>query len=210
MLHLFYIKTILLWTSCHCEIFKYYVSYLNTSHNYQIPITNKSRLFRIQIAFIRVTTSNSSQKIRRIMVPRLATKFDLEIAQRSRSQHGTNRKGWSQWSCIPNIKNTLLLILQKICHAEVFVTDRQTDRGTDGWVFMSPAFAQGEGQLSCFRLTDFLLICDDCDKTSIFFLMAFIPSNIVYKENFSVLEKYTKCERLLTRKDKLVQHMAVW
>ena len=38
--------------------------------------------------------------------------FDLEIGQRSRSPHGTNRKGLSQWSCMPNI-NAVSLILRR-------------------------------------------------------------------------------------------------
>ena len=45
--------------------------------------------------------------------PSPSNKFDLEVGQRSRSSHGTNRKGFSQGSCMPNI-NALSLILQKI------------------------------------------------------------------------------------------------
>ena len=40
-------------------------------------------------------------------------KFDLEVGERSKSTHGTNQKGLSQGSCMPNI-NGLSLILQKI------------------------------------------------------------------------------------------------
>ena len=56
-------------------------------------------------------------------------KIDLEIGQSSRSPYGTNRKGMSQWSCMPSI-NALSLILQKIWARLKFLwqTDGRTDR----------------------------------------------------------------------------------
>ena len=78
-------------------------------------------------------------------------KFDLEIGQRSRSrsQYGTNRKGLSQWSFIPNI-NAVSLKLQKIWARLKFLwqTEGQTNRQTDEWDLMSPDFAKGGGQKS--------------------------------------------------------------
>ena len=76
--------------------------------------------------------------IRRIVVPRPATNLtvdieigqvDIEIGQRSRSQYGTNRKGLSQWSFIPNI-NAVSLKLQQIWARLKFLwqTEGQTDR----------------------------------------------------------------------------------
>ena len=52
-------------------------------------------------------------------------KFDLDMGQRSKSPHGSNRKGMSQWLCMPHI-NTLSLILQKIWARLKFLW--QTDR----------------------------------------------------------------------------------
>ena len=71
--------------------------------------------------------------------PPPGNKFDLEVGQRSRqrSPHGTNGKGLSQGSCMPNI-NVLSLIPQKIWARLKFSwqtdwrTDRQRDRQTDG------------------------------------------------------------------------------
>ena len=59
--------------------------------------------------------------------PPPGNKFDLEVGQRSRSRslHGTNRKGLSQGSCMPNI-NVLSLIPQKIWARLKFLL--QTDR----------------------------------------------------------------------------------
>ena len=81
--------------------------------------------------------------------PPPGNKFDLGVGQRSRSRslHGINRKGLSQGSCMPNI-NALSLILQKIWARLKFLWQRdwQTDRLTDEWVLISPAFAKGGGQ----------------------------------------------------------------
>ena len=76
--------------------------------------------------------------------PSPSNKFDLEVGQRSRSSHGTNRKGFSQGSCMPNI-NALSLILQKIWAMLKFLwqTDWGTDRQTDE--FQGPLFSQKAG-----------------------------------------------------------------
>ena len=63
----------------------------------------------------RLPDSIPNKLIRRIVVPRLAMNPDLEVSQRSRSSHGTNRKGLSRWSCMPNIKCFIIYImLQKM------------------------------------------------------------------------------------------------
>ena len=78
-----------------------------------------------------------------------AKKFDHEVGQRS--LHGTNRKGLSQGSCIPNI-NALSFILQKIL-ARLKYNDRQTDE----WVLMSFAFVKGGKQTTAHNVTAYLL-----------------------------------------------------
>ena len=84
--------------------------------------------------------------------PPPGNKFDLEVGQRSRSPHGTNRKGLSQGSCMPNI-NVLSLIPQKIWARLKFLwqTDGRTDRQTDEWDLMSPAFEKGGVNVPRFR-----------------------------------------------------------
>ena len=79
--------------------------------------------------------------------PPPGNKFDLEIWQRSRSYNGINRKGLSQWSCIPNI-NALLLILQTIWARFKFLwqTEGQTDGQTDRRMrFNVPRFRERRG-----------------------------------------------------------------
>ena len=77
--------------------------------------------------------------------PPPGNKFDLEIGQRSRSRsaHGTNRQGLSQWSCMPSI-NALSLILQKIWARLKFLW--RTEGQTDEWDLMSPRFRKSGGQ----------------------------------------------------------------
>ena len=84
--------------------------------------------------------------------PPPGNKFDLEIGQRSRSrsQYGTNRKGLSQWSFIPNI-NAVSFKLQKIWARLKFLWQTETDGQTDEWDLMSPAFPKGGGQKCDYR-----------------------------------------------------------
>ena len=81
--------------------------------------------------------------------PPPGNKFHLEVGQRSRSRHGVNWKGLSQWSCMPNI-NALSLILQKIWARLTFLwrTEGRTDRRMR---FNVPAFAKDEAQ-KCKRI----------------------------------------------------------
>ena len=88
--------------------------------------------------------------------PPPGNKFVLEIGQRSRSSHGTNRKGLSQEWCMPNI-NALSLILQKIWARLKFVW--QTDGQMDEWDLMSPRFRESGGQK---RRSDLTLSYDKC------------------------------------------------
>ena len=78
----------------------------------------------------------------------LVQKFDLEVEQSSRSPRGTNRKGLSQGSYMPNI-NALSLILHKIRAMLKFLweTDRLTDRQTDGRTneFLCPLLSRKAG-----------------------------------------------------------------
>ena len=72
-------------------------------------------------------------------------KFDHGKGQSSRSPHGTNRKGLSQWSCMPSI-NALSLILQKIWARLKFLwrTEGRTDRRMS---FNVPRFRERRGTI---------------------------------------------------------------
>ena len=105
---------------------------------------------------------NQNKQIHRIVVPRSATKFDLEVGQksRSRSHHGTIGKVLSQRTHMPSVK-ALPVIVQKLWPRLKFLwqTDRRTDRGTDGRMrFNVPTLSRKRGTITTLLPKCFFII----------------------------------------------------